>query len=165
MSDEAHDRRELLERIQARRASIRTYVGDLGTRGARLTNLSIICSAVVTALTAGPALGGTRFSDATATLFSLPSDALVWRGLCFLAMILSIAAAISTNMYKSQDVAARLAAAEACNAGLEGLETLVQFGQVSVADAVKQYQQYLARIPFVHDQPAPSRPTRRRSTS
>lgn len=162
MSDEAHDRRELLGRIQARRASIRAYVSDLGARGTRLTNLSIICSAVVTALTAGPALGGTRFSDGAAILFSLPSDSMVWRGLCFIAMILSIVAAVATNMYKSQDVAARLAAAEACNAGLEGLETLVQFGQISVADAVKQYQQYIARIPFVHDQPAG--PRRRRST-
>jgi hypothetical protein len=162
MSDEAHDRRELLERIQARRASIGAYVSDLGVRGARLTNLSIVCSAVVTALTAGPALGGTRFADGAATLFNLPSDSLVWRGLCFLAMILSIVAAVTTNLYKTQDVATRLSAAETCNAGLEGLETLVQFGQVSVADAVKQYQQYVAEIPFVHDRP--SRPKRRRST-
>ncbi len=157
MARDTDSRRELLERIRTRRATINAYVRQLDVRGARLTNLSIICSAVVTALTAGPALGGTRFTDVTADLFGLPENSLVWRGLCFLAMILSIVAAIATNLYKSHDVATRLAKAEACNVALEGLETQVAFGQLSLAEAVKQYQQYVAEIPFVHDQPAPAR--------
>ena len=154
MATDTESRRELLERIRARRASIGAYVRELEPRGARLTNLSIICSAVVTALTAGPALGGTRFTDVTATILSISEDSLVWRALCFLAMILSIVAAVATNLYKSHDVATRLAKAEACNVALEGLETQIEFGQLSLAEAVKQYQQHVAEIPFVHEQAA-----------
>ena len=157
MARDTDSRRELLERIRTRRATISAYVRQLDVRGARLTNLSIVCSAVVTALTAGPALGGTRFTDVTATVLNIPEDSLVWRGLCFLAMILSIVAAVATNLYKSHDVAARLAKAEACNVALEGLETQIEFGQLSLAEAVKQYQQHVAEIPFVHEGPASAR--------
>ena len=55
------------------------------------------------------------------------------------------------------DIAARLAKAEACNVALEGLETQIEFGQLSLAEAVKQYQQHVAEIPFVHEQPAAAR--------
>ena len=151
MARDSESRRELLERIRSRRASISAYVRELGPRGNRLTNLSIVCSAIVTALTAGPALGGTRFTDATADVLNLTDNSLVWRGLCFMAMILSIVAAVATNLYKSHDVAARLAKAEACNVALEGLETQVEFGQLSISEAVKQYQQYVAEVPFVHE--------------
>ncbi|MDP8922603.1 MAG: hypothetical protein M3O34_06960 [Chloroflexota bacterium] len=163
MIGDAEARVELLERIRARRVGIAAFAADLGTRASRLTNLSIICSAVVTALTAGPALGGTRFTDMTADVLDLPDQSLVWRGLCFLAMILSIVAAVATNLYKSHDVAARLAKAEASNVALEGLETLVEFGQISTAEAVKLYQQYIAEIPFVHDRPSDAAERRRSS--
>src|SRR4051812_47972761 len=62
VSTDAGTRGELLERIRARRASIHASLRDLEPRGVRLTNLSIICSAVVTALTAGPALGSSSTS-------------------------------------------------------------------------------------------------------
>jgi hypothetical protein len=152
MDGDAEARQELLERIRARRAGISRYVHDQNARGARLTNVSIVCSAVVTVLTAGPALGGTRFTDATSNVLNVPDNSLVWRGLCLLAMVLSIVVAVATNMYKSHDVAARLAKAEATNVALEGLETLVEFGQVSTADAVKQYQQFIAEIPFITEE-------------
>ena len=154
MARDSNSRHELLERIRARRANIGAYVSELEPRGNRLTNLSIVCSAIVTALTAGPALGGTRFTDVTANVLNISEDSLVWRGLCFLAMILSIVAAVATNLYKSHDVATRLAKAEACNVALEGLETQIEFGQLSLAEAVKQYQQHVAEIPFVHEQAA-----------
>jgi hypothetical protein len=92
----------------------------LEPRGVRLTNLSILCSAIVTALTAGPALGGAQFTESSARLFNITDDSLVWRLLCFAAMVLSLVAAIATNLYKSHDIATRLAKAEACSAALEG---------------------------------------------
>ena len=162
MNEDADARQELLERMRARRVGISRFVHDLNARGARLTNVSIVCSAVVTVLTAGPALGGTRFTDATSDVLNLPDNSLVWRGLCLLAMVLSIVVAVATNMYKSHDVAARLAKAEATNVALEGLETLVEFGQVLTADAVRQYQQLIADVPFIPDQGSPA-PIRRRS--
>jgi hypothetical protein len=165
MSEDAEARQELLERIGARRVGISRFVDNLNARGARLTNVSIVCSAVVTVLTAGPALGGTRFTDATSNVLDLPDSSLVWRGLCLLAMVLSIVVAVATNLYKSNDVAARLAKAEATNVALEGLETLVEFGQVSTADAVRQYQQHIADISFIPDHvpasPAAAAPRRR----
>jgi hypothetical protein len=148
-------RHELLSRIRARRASISAFVRDLEPRGARLTTLSIVCSSVVTALTAGPALGGAKFNSGIQQALGLPDESLVWRVLCLAAMILSIVAAVSTNMYKSRDVAARLSKAEKCNAELEGLEAQVEFGHVPLDRAVKQYQQYVAEIPFVPELPSP----------
>jgi hypothetical protein len=79
MSRDAEVRQELLERIRARRVGVSRFVENLNARGARLTNVSIVCSAIVTVLTAGPALGGTRFTDATADMLNLPDNALVDR--------------------------------------------------------------------------------------
>ena len=145
---------ELLQRIRAKRASINAFIRELQPRGDRLTNVSIICSALVTALTAGPALGGQRFTSGAADLFNVADESLIWRLLCLAAVVLSIVAAITANMYKSHDVAARLARAQASNVGLEGLETLVEFRQIPVEEALKQYQQHIAEIPFVQDRPS-----------
>lgn len=157
VNDPADMRQELLQRIQARRASINAFVRDLERRGGRLTNLSIICSAVVTVLTAGPALGGVTFAEGVQHLLDLSTDSPVWRLLCLAAMLISIVATIATNMMKSQDVATRLSKAQAGNVALEGLETLVEFGQVPVTEAVKLYQQYISDIPFIQEQPMAAR--------
>lgn len=153
MSDEVQARQELLKRIVSRRASIKAFVRDLRPRGARLTNISIVSSSLAAALTAGPAIGGQSFADTLGQTFSLSRNSLVWQVLCLAAMVISIVAAISTNMNKSQETAVRLSIAEACSAELEGLQTLMEFGQLSVQDAVKLYQQYVAKIPFVPEQP------------
>ncbi len=152
MSDDVQARQELLKRITSRRASINAYVRDLRPRGTRLTNISIVSSSLAAALTAGPALGGESFANALGQGFSLARNSLVWQVLCFGAMAISIVAAISTNMNKSQETTVRLSTAEACSAELEGLQTLIEFGQLSVQDAVKLYQQYVAKIPFVPEQ-------------
>jgi hypothetical protein len=146
---ETDERRQLLARIKAKRASVRAFVRQLEPLGDRETNVSIICSAVAAVLTAGPAIGGTSFTGAIQGAFALHDDAPVWRLLCLTAMAVSVVAAISTNLYKSHDVAGRLSKAEACNAGLEGLETLVEFGQIQLGDALKLYQQYVAGVPFI----------------
>jgi hypothetical protein len=151
MISETDQRRELLERIKSKRESIRAYIRALGPIGDRETNVSIVCSAIAAVLTAGPALGGTSLTASLGNAASLRDDSTVWRLACFAAMIVSVIAAISTNLYKSHDVAGRLSKAEACGVGLEGLETLVEFGQLPVKEAVKLYQQYVATIPFVLD--------------
>ena len=156
VSTDVEVRQALLRRIKARRASINAFVRDLEPRGARLTTLSLVCSSVATALTAGPALGGARLTDGAANLLNLSDNSLVWRILCLAAMIASIVAAITTNMYKSRDVATRLAKAEASNAKLEGLEVLMEFGQLPTNEAVNLYQQYIAEVPFIHEQLATS---------
>jgi hypothetical protein len=149
MNTDPELRKELLERINTRRASINAFIHDLEPRGVRQTNTSIICSALAAVLTAGPAFGGTSLSAGLQRALALPNDAIVWRFLCLAATIASLVAAISTNLYKSNDVAGRLSKAEAANAGLEGVETLLEFGQVPIDQAVKLYQQYVTEIPFI----------------
>ena len=131
MGDEAV-RRELLERIRAKRASIAAYVSRLEPRGARLMNASIVASALAAVLTAGPALGGERFASGARRLMLLPEDAVVWQALCLAATVASLVAVVATNLYKSGDLAARLSRAEAAGAQLEGLEALVEFGRLPV---------------------------------
>jgi hypothetical protein len=156
MSIQDDSRHELLSLIRARRASIQEFRRTVGPRGQRLSLVSIISSGVVSVLTAGPALGGAKFTVAAAAMAGAGDDATIWRSLCFLAMLLSIVAAISTNMFKSSDAMLRIAKAEACHAALEGLETLLHFGQIPLAEAVTQYQQQVSEIPFVPELPAPS---------
>ena len=149
---DAAARRELLARVRARRASVHAFVQDQRPRGARLTTASMACSGLVTALTAGPAFGGPKFTQIAQQTFNLPSEAFVWRFLCFGAVLASVAAGITTNMYKTQDLGARLVKAEASQGVLEGVEVLLEFGQVPVADAIKLYQQAIAEIPFIPEQ-------------
>jgi electron transfer flavoprotein alpha/beta subunit len=66
-------------------------------------------------------------------------------------MLISIVAAISTNLSKSKNTEARIVSVEATNAELEGLQALIEFDQVALEDAVKLYQQYVARVPFVSE--------------
>jgi hypothetical protein len=149
MTDDALHRQELLERIKAKRDRINAYRHALKPRGDLQTNLSIVCSALAAAFTAGPALGGTSFTAGVQQALALPAESLVWRVLCLLAMITSLVAAISTNLYKSNDVAGRLSRAETGNAQLEALEATVEFGQIPIGDALKLYQEYITAIPFV----------------
>ncbi|MCA1676520.1 MAG: hypothetical protein LC799_31555, partial [Actinobacteria bacterium] len=64
-------------------------------------------------------------------------------------LILSVVAIIATNLMKSHDLATRLSAAEVCNVELEGLQTLLQFGQLKFDDAAELYRQYITKVPFV----------------
>jgi hypothetical protein len=78
-----------------------------------------------------------------------PED--VWRPLCLGALVVSVIAAISANLSKAKNAEARIVSAEACNAELEGLQALVEFREVSLQEALRMYQQYVAKIPFVAD--------------
>jgi len=151
-NSESQLQQDLLNRVKARRASIDAYVRRIEPRADRQANLSIISSGVAAALTAGPAIGGTRFSTSLQHLLALPDDSLVWQSLCLLAAVVSVVAAVSTSLYKSRDLASQLSKAETAASQLEGLETLLEFGQLPVAEAVKLYQQYVSGIPFIPEQ-------------
>jgi hypothetical protein len=144
-------RQELVDRIAARRASITTYLGASRPRSSRLTTISIVSSALAAVLVAGPALGGESFTGGVGGALGLNTTSVVWRLLCFLGMIASLAAVITTNLQKSHDLPGRISAAEAVDADLEGLQTLLTFGKTPTADAVHLYQGYVARIPFVDE--------------
>jgi MFS family permease len=150
MSDQA-DQQRLLGRITSRRRSIEEFLAQARPRVERWTLVSVISSSVAAALTAGPAVGGAGFTQSMAAGLGIDDDAIIWRILCLLALVASIVAAVTMNLSKSKNTEARIISAEACNAELEGLQTLLEFGQVPLPEAVKMYQRYVAKIPFVPD--------------
>ncbi|MGH3849799.1 MAG: hypothetical protein ACRDR6_22255 [Pseudonocardiaceae bacterium] len=151
MGEDSPERREMVGRIQARRASINAYLRENRPRSQRLANISIVSSSVAIVLTAGPAAGGLTFVQAVQKVLSLSQSSIVWRVLCLGAVLVSLAAAISVNLYKSSDLTVRISAAESCNAGLEGLQELLEFGQLAVRDVITIYSQLVTKIPFVED--------------
>jgi hypothetical protein len=153
MADDGDLRRDLQWRIEARRGAVQAFLRTNRPRIRRRATITVVLSSLAALFTAGPAFGGEPFAESVQAMFGLRSDATVWRLLCLLALLVSVSAAVLTNISKSQDDVARLSNAEAANAELEGLSSLLQFGHLSVEDGVKLYQQYTSKIPFVDDQP------------
>jgi hypothetical protein len=151
MAEDSELRRDLLERIESRRAAVQAFLRENRPRIRRRSNLTIVLSSLAAAFTAGPALGGQSFAESVQRSLGLVTDSLVWQVLCLAAMGVSVGAAVLTNIAKSQDSEARLSTVEAVNAELEGLSSLLQYGHLSLEDGVKLYQQYMAKIPFVED--------------
>jgi len=161
MPDDPRVREQLLARVEARRAGIVRFQHDARPRRNRLTNISIISSALAAVFVAGPALGGTRFTNVVKQGLSLGGAPSVWRPLCLAALIVSMVSIISSNLSKSQDLGARITAAEVCCTELEGLMTSLQFGRLSVDEAIDLYHQYVSKVPFVEELPDASRSPRR----
>ncbi|MFF2347057.1 hypothetical protein [Pseudarthrobacter sp. NPDC058119] len=113
--------------------------------------MSVIGSALAAALTVGPAAGGTKFTEGVQALLSLDDDSTVWRILCLVAVLCSLTAAVSTGLSNSHELASRVSAAEACSAELEGLAGALAFGHLHPEDAVRLYQQYIAKVAFIDD--------------
>jgi hypothetical protein len=153
MPDDPSVRAELRAQIETRRAGIAAFLRQVRPRRNRLTNISIISSAMAAVFVAGPALAGPPFTDAVKQELSLSSPASVWRPLCLAALLVSLVSAISSNLSKSQDLAARVTAAEVCSTELEAVLTSLQFGHLSVEDAAEQYHQCVSKIPFVEEPP------------
>jgi len=154
MAEDSDARARLLARITTRRASVQAHLRAREPRVRRRVNLTIVLSSLAAIFTAGPAAGGETFAGGVQRSLGLSSDSYVWRVLCAAALLVSVGAAVLTNLGKSQDAAARLSTAEAVDGELEGLAVLLEFGQLPVQDAVKLYQQYTAKIPFIPDVPA-----------
>ena len=153
MDESADTRQRLSDRIDQKQRAIRTYLGHERPRRNRLSNISIVGSALAAMLTAGPAVGGTGFTEAVQGVFRLEEDSVVWRFLCLAAVIFSVAAALATNFANSRALGEKVSAAESANAQLEGLQLSLNFGNLAVADALKLYQQAVAPVAFVDEAP------------
>ena len=154
LPDTAADSRErLLATIRARRASIEAYIRKKAPASARLTTISIVSSAIVAGLTAGPALGGTSFAETVQAGANLERSDSVWRVLCFAALAVSITAAISTNLSKRPELTTDLAAARQAGAVLERLQTRLEYSASDnvevVQEAVREYGDVVAGITFI----------------
>ena len=151
MADDGDLRRDLLWRIEARRGSIQAFLRAHRPRTRRRATITVVLSSLAALFTAGPALGGEPFAQSVQDSLGLASDSYVWRTLCLLALLVSVAAAMLTNLGKAQDDVARLSSAEAANTELEGLSGLCSSATCPLEDGVKLYQQYIVKIPFVDD--------------
>jgi hypothetical protein len=155
MDEDAAARKELSARIEERRGTIRDFLRRTRPRRSRLTNISILGSSLAAAFTVGPAAGGSRFTDAVKNLFALPDDSVVWRVLCLGAVLLSLAAAVATNLANSADVASQVSAAEACLGELEGLQLSLSLGNAPLDEVIQAYRQAIAKVSFLTDAPVP----------
>lgn len=153
MDETSDTRQRLSNRIDQKQRDLQSYLGRERPRRTRLASISIVGSALAASLTAGPAVGGTGFTEAVANIFNLADDSIVWRGLCLLAVICSVAAALATNFATSRSVADRVSAAETASAQLEGLQVSLNFGHIDIDEAVKLYQQYATQVAFVEASP------------
>lgn len=139
----------LMKRIRDKRRSIKSYIDNIEPAGNRLTNLNIISGAIATILTASPAIGGDALLDA---LGSSDPGAVTSRTLFATAAVFSLLSTIAANLYKSRNIANRLSKAQACDAKLEGLETLIELEQIEIPKAAIQYTQNISEIPFIPDE-------------
>jgi hypothetical protein len=153
MAEDDDVRADLLARIERRRAGVQAFLRERRPRVRRLATASIVLSSIAALSTAGPAVGGEAFAGGLQRTLGLASDSYVWRVLCFIALLVSVSSAIAINLAKSPEPTTQLATAEAADGELEGLSLLLEFGDLAVADAVKLYQQYTAKIGFI-DEPA-----------
>ena len=147
MSESSDPKSALLRRISEKRSEIDAFLSKAQPRNKRLVNISIICSAVAAAMTAGPAFGGQGLTAWLSDSLGLTSP--VWQLLCLGATACSVAATIATNMAKSHEVASRVLRAQTSDAKLEGLETLVEMDQIELGKASTLYAEYLPEIPFI----------------
>ena len=150
-------RRDLLARIDMRRAAVQAFFLRKDRPHLRhSTNLTIVLSLARAAFTAGPALGGEPFAESVQrALGAGHRRRRVAAAVPARPAGLRSAAAVLTNIAKSQDSEARLSTVEAVNAELEGLASACCTTATSRwRTRVKLYQQYTAKIPFVEDVPA-----------
>ena len=115
MAEDSALRRDLLLRIEARRAGVQAFLQENRPRIRRRANVTIVLSSLAAAFTAGPALGGESFAESVQGGLGLRDDSVVWRVLCLLALFVSVGAAVMANIAKSQDADARLSTAEAAS--------------------------------------------------
>lgn len=148
---EQEARQRLTENIELRQSAIKLFLRQERPRRNRLATTSVVGSALAAGFTAGPAFGGPKFAAGVQGALTLEQSSIVWQVLCLAAMLMSVVAAVSTNLANSHSVAAKVSAAEACNAQLEGLQTALNFGRLPLEDAIQLYQQYASQVAFVDD--------------
>jgi hypothetical protein len=152
MGEDDGRKQDLLARIEVRRSGAAQYLRENRPGIRRRANVTIVLSSLAAVVTAGPAFGGEKFSEGVQHLLGLASDSYVWRTLCLIAVVVSVGAAVMTNLAKSHEAAInRLGVVEAAKAELDGLAELLRFGHLSIDDGVKLFHSYSTKIPFVDD--------------
>lgn len=139
----------LLGRIDARQRALVDYLDRTRGRSGRLTVISIVSSAFGAVFAAVPAVGGSDLTDTVQQSLGLDQGSTVWRALCLLALAASLSAAISANLVRVRNYAARIGAVEVCHAELDSLRTQLEFTGTTVADAARSFDAASAKVSFV----------------
>lgn len=147
MSIQLTDEKVLVNKIKAKRQELASYLAKTEPLNSRLINSSIIAGAIAATLTAGPGVGGEGFINTAKNMvsFGIP----VWQALCLAASILSVVAVIANGMLKSHSLTTKITKTRACDAKLEGLETMLELNQVDLKQATQLYTQYLTEISHI----------------
>ena len=140
-------RKRLQRRIRDKQFDLESFVTKAGPRSSHLTIASFVATGLAGLLTAGPAAGGASFTQAVTQVFGLTSPS--WRILCGGATVLSFLATTTLAILKGQDLANRVAKAEAASATLEALDTFLETTDLSIEKAAEQYTQVLQGVAFV----------------
>jgi len=146
--EDLHRDEDLLKRIRNKRRSIKSFLSTLEPKSIRLTNLNVVCGAIATGLTTIAAIWGKTATNS--------GDSPVWRIVLVVAAVFSFSSFLAADLYRRNEMASRLGKAQACDAKLEGLETLLGLDQITLKDAATAYTQYISEIPFISDESVPS---------
>jgi hypothetical protein len=156
MTDDA--RRDLLARIEDKRRQVDRFVAAAVPRKRRLLNITIVGGTLAAAFTAAPAAGGSTFTSWLTMTFGLTSPA--WQILCGAAAACSVAATVSTQLLKTQNVEEQVARAQSCRAKLEVLDIGLTTGHIDAAQATTEFIRCVEEVSFLdqRDRPSAARP-------
>jgi MFS family permease len=140
-------RKDLLARIQEKRQQVEAFVAAAVPRKRRLLNITIVGGTLAAAFTAGPAAGGPTFTGWLTSTFGLTAPA--WQLLCGAAAACSVAATVSTQLLKTQNVEEHVARAQSCRAKLEVLEIGLTTGQIDAAQVTTEFIRCVEDVSFL----------------
>jgi hypothetical protein len=133
--------------IQGTRGEVSTYLMKARARQRRLLTLAVVAGALATLFAGAPAVGGKALSDSLDATFGLSAPA--WQLLCTFAALCSLAAAISTQLLKSQNLEERVAKAESVRARLEILDIGRITGTLTPEQVAAEYTACVALVSFI----------------
>ena len=138
---------DLSRRIREKRAQVEAFVAGAVPRRRRLLNTTIVGGTLAAALTAGPAAGGQTFTAWLTHAAGLAGPS--WQLLCGLAAVCSIAATLSTQLLKSNNLEEKVTHAQGCRAKLEVLEVGLATGQLDLPRATAEYLKCVEQVAFL----------------
>ena len=122
-------------------------MGGALPRKRRLLNITIFGGTLAAAFTAGPAAGGASFTAWLTSTFGLTSPS--WQLLCGAAAACSVAATVSTQLLKSQNIEENVARAQSCRAKLEVLEVGLTTGHIDTSQATSEFIRCVEEVSFL----------------
>jgi hypothetical protein len=138
---------DLTTRIRHKRMQVEAFIATAAPRKRRLLNVTIVGGTLAAAFTAGPAAGGASFTAWLTSTFALTSPA--WQLLCGAATLSSVAATLSTQVLKSQNIEEHVARAQNCRAKLEVLEVGLATGHMDPAQAASEFIRCVEDVSFL----------------